>query len=278
MGTAFISHDPTAGLWTIGSADVSLTLALDPSRDFEVVRLASAAGQPWTIGTAPDTVVRVGGQTTPFGNRAGGFTYQNVTTVGQGPHRSARCDVRPGQVPLADDAALRRDRATRRRSKSGRPLPSLSGVVECGGSERCSPDGAGWHDALGQRPAGRRRERTTATPRSHCSSGTCGLARDSHSARLAVRPSKPFRGSRLTASSEEFYAGLMWSGAWSLGATRSSAGIDLTLGLARDVDELSARRSTARTRSSAWLEAACAEASAALRTVRDSRRARRAAR
>ncbi len=83
-GFATIANDPDAGTWTIASSGTSLVLALGATRDFEILRLSSLSNQPWTIGNLPDTFLKVGGQTLPFGNRAAGFVYQTVTTTVKG--------------------------------------------------------------------------------------------------------------------------------------------------------------------------------------------------
>jgi hypothetical protein len=60
QGDATIAHDEAAGTWTLDAGGASLTLALDPSRDFAIVSLTSASGNEWTTGAAADTFVRVG--------------------------------------------------------------------------------------------------------------------------------------------------------------------------------------------------------------------------
>src|SRR5580704_9767628 len=58
-GDASITQDESAGTWTIAAGGSSMTLALAPARDFNVVSLMSASRRNWALGTAPGTFVRV---------------------------------------------------------------------------------------------------------------------------------------------------------------------------------------------------------------------------
>ena len=50
LGDASITHDASAMTWSIAAAGTTLTLLLDPSRDFSVQRLATSNNKPWTVG------------------------------------------------------------------------------------------------------------------------------------------------------------------------------------------------------------------------------------
>ena len=60
-GNASIAHDAEAGTWSLAAGGATLTLDLDPGRDFHVLKLLSPSGQSWIIGTQADTVVTIGG-------------------------------------------------------------------------------------------------------------------------------------------------------------------------------------------------------------------------
>src|SRR5262245_30046316 len=79
-GTASIAHDADAGTYIIAASGTSLTLALDASRDFVVMSLATPRGASWSAAQISDTLIKVGGRTVAFGNRADGFALQNVAT------------------------------------------------------------------------------------------------------------------------------------------------------------------------------------------------------
>jgi alpha-galactosidase len=76
-GDASISHDPGAGTWTIVSGGATLVLGLDSLRDYEIL-LASASSRLWTVGATPDTAVTVNGRPLRFGNRQDGFVFRGT--------------------------------------------------------------------------------------------------------------------------------------------------------------------------------------------------------
>ena len=47
QGDATVTHDASAGTWTLSAGGAALTLALDPSRDFGIVSLLSGSGASW---------------------------------------------------------------------------------------------------------------------------------------------------------------------------------------------------------------------------------------
>src|SRR5262249_18706978 len=78
-GDASISYDGS-GKWTISAGGATLELAIDTGRDFAVNALTSPSGARWLTTPGPDTFVRVGTETLPFGKRDAGFALQGVTT------------------------------------------------------------------------------------------------------------------------------------------------------------------------------------------------------
>src|SRR5262245_27669992 len=78
-GDASISRDESVGTWTLASGGASLTLALDPSRDFGIVRFLTPSGANLVFASTPDSVVQIGGQTLGFGSRAAGFAYRGAS-------------------------------------------------------------------------------------------------------------------------------------------------------------------------------------------------------
>ena len=82
-----ISNDADARSWTIGANGTSLTLLIDPARDFQVLSLMSPIGEPGPSAVFRTRKLIVGGRTVPFGSRAAGFVLQNVV--------DRRCPDRP---------------------------------------------------------------------------------------------------------------------------------------------------------------------------------------
>src|SRR4029078_12643375 len=83
-GERAIAHDAHAGTWTLSAGGATLTLALDPSRDFAIVSLLSANGTSWALGTQADSTVRLAGHSLAFGNRSAGFAYEDVSVETRG--------------------------------------------------------------------------------------------------------------------------------------------------------------------------------------------------
>ena len=229
-GSAFISHDVSSRTWTIGSAGASLTLALDPTTDFQILRLASASDRSWTAGSAPDSVVKVGGQTLPFGSREAGFNYRDVSTTvdGSAVQLDATFDLAKQNLRITRHFAATSDTPTFEAWTTFAPLSGVPAVSDLDGVRLTVPPGTmHWVNGL-----------TSADPNPQRDSAFAMRQQD-----LRVGESLSFgakgRSSEDTVPwltidgpDEEFYAGLMWSGAWTMNASRSSAGLGLTLRLA----------------------------------------------
>ena len=228
-GSAVIANDPEARTWTIGSSGATLTLLVDPARDFQVVRLASPSGEPRTIGALPDTQITAGGKTVAFGSRAAGFVLQNVATSVSG--FTVRLDV-------TYDLPASRLRATRHyAATSGSPtfetwttFAPLSGSValsDLNAFKLTVPDGTlHWVNGLqGDNAATPRDSAFTRQQRRLAAGERLSLGAVGRSSEETV----PWFA--VTGDTEVFYAGLMWSGAWSMNADRGATGLKLTLGL-----------------------------------------------
>jgi hypothetical protein len=88
VGDASISQDGVT--WSVAAGGTTLTLIIGPSRDFEVVRLATPSNIAWTIGAVPDTTITVAGQALAFGSRAAGFSYISADAWADGRIRCCR--------------------------------------------------------------------------------------------------------------------------------------------------------------------------------------------
>src|SRR5260221_3247176 len=84
QGDAAIAHDAAEGTWTLTAGGASLTLALDPTRDFTIVSLVSASGTAWIAAGAADSSVRIGNRSLALGSRAAGFAYRDAGVVTRG--------------------------------------------------------------------------------------------------------------------------------------------------------------------------------------------------
>ncbi len=228
-GSASISNDPDAATWTIRSAGTSLTLEFDGTHDFRVLRLASSTGEPRTIGSLPDTQINVAGKTLPFGNRSAGFVFQNVATSADG--FTVKLDV-------TYDVPSVRLRTTRHYvAASGSPtFETWTTFASTGAAVSVSdlnafaltiPAGTvHWVNGLqGDGVEEARDSAFTLQQRALTSGERLTLGATGRSSEQTV----PWFA--VDSGREEFYAGLLWSGAWSLVAARNGDSLDLRLGL-----------------------------------------------
>jgi hypothetical protein len=84
LGDASVVRDSGAGTWTIGAGGATLTLALDASRDFQVLTFVSPSGLSWLVDGTAGTGLTLNGSFMAFGNAAAGFLYEDVTTSNDG--------------------------------------------------------------------------------------------------------------------------------------------------------------------------------------------------
>src|SRR5579862_3029559 len=56
-GDASIAQDAAAATWVVTAGGSVLTLGLDPSRDFQVLTLATGSGKTWMVAPAADTLL-----------------------------------------------------------------------------------------------------------------------------------------------------------------------------------------------------------------------------
>ena len=231
VGDASITQDESAGVWTIASGGSSMTLALAPSRDFQIVNLSSASGRNWSLGTAPGTFIRVINQSLPLGSRNFGFDYQGATTSAH--DRSLQLDA-TFALPTPGLRLTRHFRVT-----SGSPaietwtsyaaLPAGGvQVSDLNAFQLTVPNGTiHWLNGL--------RGDNADTIQDNAFTLRQRLLADGQSLSLG----SPGRSSQTTVpwftidgTNDEFFGALMWSGAWSLEAERVGPNLALTMGVA----------------------------------------------
>ena len=226
-GDASISQDGTT--WTVGAGGTSLTLALGPGRDFQIVRLATASNVAWTVGNAPDTTITLGGQALAFGQRAAGFAYVSADAWADGS--SLQLDA-VFQLPKASLRLTRHYRVT-----SGSPtfetwttFTSLGGVPSVSnlnGFHIAVPPGTiHWLTGLQGDNADLTNDKAFSLQKTVVASGGhFAIGAQARSSEQSV----PWIA--IDGAQDELYAALMWSGAWSLTADRVGVALALDLGL-----------------------------------------------
>jgi alpha-galactosidase len=228
LGDASIARDsPTT--WAIAAGGAVLTIESDPSRDFRVVSLTSPSKQLWIRNGGPGTSITVNGATPVFGSRAAGFQHETATTSNDGT--VIRLDV----AMIMPSTGLR----------VTRHIAAVSG----------SPTFETWTTfeavELPITVANVNAFELTLVPGTvHWLNGLQGDAADvTHDSAFTLRQQDVAVGSPLVLGArgrsseqtvpwfaidgthDEFYAGLMWSGAWSLSIQRSSAELVASFGL-----------------------------------------------
>src|SRR5216684_4729383 len=230
-GDASISHDTQAGSWSLSAGGTTLTLALDPSRDFQVLQLFTSLPRPWIVGTLSEPTITVNNASLVFGSRAAGFIYKNVTAA-----------VVVTDVALQLDATFDLPAAALRVTRhygiaSGSPTFETWNTFEALGAavtvsnltpfQASLPDGKlHWLTGLqgdsadnANATAFTLQEKTLAAGE-HFALGAQGRSSEEAVPMLAI-----------DGPGDEFYVALMWSGAWVLQVDRTGTGLALSLGL-----------------------------------------------
>ena len=228
QGDAAIAHDASVGTWTLSAGGATLTLALDPSRDFAIVSLLSASGTSWAIGTQPDSTVRLAGHSLAFGNRNAGFAYEDVSVETRGAtlQLNATFKVAAGGLAVTRHYAIVSGSPTFEAwttySGSGAVLADLNAL------QMTVPNGTvNWLTGLQGDAANVPTDTAFTLQQQSLSVNSPFTIGATHRASEHTVPWFSIDG-----GTDEFYGALMWSGAWSAVFERTVAGTVITVGLA----------------------------------------------
>jgi alpha-galactosidase len=230
VGDATIAHDQGTGTWSVSAAGTTLTLALDPSRDFSVTKLVTASGKPWIGTVAPDSVVTFGQETLPFGSRSAGFVYQGVTVApsGNGLQLNAVFDLPPAGLRVTRHYAVVPGSPTFEAWTTYAPTSGAPSLSNLSALQLTMPAG-GLHWLTGlqgdnadvENDSAFTLQQQTLAAGQQLTIGAAGRSSEQTVPWIAIDGVK-----------DEFYAALMWSGAWTLTANRTGSNISLAVGLA----------------------------------------------
>ena len=228
QGDAAIAHDAAAGTWTLTAGGAALTLALDPSRDFAIVNLTSASGTAWTTGAAADMFVRVRSQSLPFGGRAAGFAYRDAAVVTRGGTLQLNATFRLA----TDDLTVTRHYAIVSGSPSFEAWTTYEGagtaIADLNALQIAVPTGmVHWLTGLQGDTADVPTDSAFTLQQQTLTVNEPFALGASHRASERTIPWFSLDGTK-----DEFYAALMWSGAWSVLFDRTTTGTTITFGLA----------------------------------------------
>jgi len=238
-GDASIEHDLAAGTWTIRAAGAALTLALDPARDFALLGLIAPSGKAWTAGAASDSFVRIGSRTFPFGSRSAGFAYDSATVSAhdntiQLNAAFALADLTITRHYAAVPGSPSFEAWTTYTARSATAVADLN-VLQLtlqGGTIHwltgLEGDAAGGPD--GESDTAFTLQETSLASGGHLALGAAKRASEQTVPWIAI-DGAPAVASADSVSEDEFYAALMWSGAWSLTVDRAGEGLAIVVGL-----------------------------------------------
>src|SRR5438093_7499932 len=229
-GDASIVRDAAAGTYTLHAGGAALTLAVDGSHDFALVSLIGASGRTWSIGTAADSFVRVAGRTFAFGHRGSGFEYQGATvdTRGQALQLHVSFALPAASLLVTRHYAIVSGSPSFEAWTTFTPSGTPSTLADLNALSLSVPAGTiRWLTGLLGDTADvpsdgsfTLQEKTIAVGEPFTLGG----------ARRASEQTVPWFA--IDSGNDEFYAALMWSGAWTLDINRSASGLAIAFGLA----------------------------------------------
>jgi alpha-galactosidase len=231
LGDAYIAQDSATGTWTLGAGGATLALRINSTSDYQVTRLLSGSGHNWTAQAQPDTVMVVNGSTLSFGSRASGFQYQAVSTSNDG--HVLRLDATFTLLPMSllvtrhvaiTDGTPTFEVWTTFQSVGGQPVSisninAFQSVIPAGTLHWLTGHQAAAGDS--SRDSAFMQQQQTLAVGQSLTLGATNRSSEQTVPWLAV-----------DGAQDEFYAGLMWSGNWSLTVNGVSAGLSLSWGFA----------------------------------------------
>jgi alpha-galactosidase len=215
-GDASISHNGTT--WSIAAGGATLTLGLDSARDFAILGLVTPSNTPWTIAALPDTTITIAGRTLPFGNRAAGFALKSADahTVDNGLQLDAVFDLARASLRLTRHYRVTSGSPTFETWTTYVALGGRPSIANLNVLQLSLPAGAiRWVTGLrGDNADVENDSAFSLNRRDVAAGGHFAIGATARSSERAV----PWIA--IDGKHDEFYAALMWSGAWSLTADR----------------------------------------------------------
>ena len=229
-GDASIAQDETAGTWTLTAGGTSLKLALDAGRDFQILSLTTPSGISWTASPSPDTFVRVGDQTLVFGSRSAGFAYQSATveTHDNRLQLNATFDLASAGLRVTRHYAIVAGSPAFEAWTTYTPRSNAKSLADLNALQlTVLPGPIRWLNGLQGSAADVRNDAAFSLQQRTLANGeSLKLGAQGRSSEQTV----PWFA--IDGAEDEFFAALMWSGAWSLDVSRARMGLEVSFGLA----------------------------------------------
>src|SRR5262245_26492403 len=228
-GDASITHDDSAGTWTLAAGGTTLKLTSDAGRDFSIVSLTTRSDVAWAVGGGPDTLIHLGSQSLPFGSRGAGFVFQNATvdTAGDRLRWNATYELASAGLRFTRHYAIVNGAPAFEAWTTFTPTTNAKNLSDLNALQITLPAGQiRWINGLQGSAADVRNDASFSLQQRTLGNGEMlTLGAEGRSSEQTV----PWFA--VDGDQDEFFSALMWSGAWSLSITRGRIGLEVTFGL-----------------------------------------------
>lgn len=229
LGDSSISHDEGARTWTLVTGSARLILSLDASVDYQLVTLQGPTGQRWMPAAGADTWTTINGTHAPFGSRAAGYDFERVTTeqTDRSLRLAASYRYKPANMRVTRHVAMVDGSPTFEMWTTFESLGGDAILSDLNAFELKVRDGVvRWLNGLQGSTSDEPRPSAFSLNGRRIPLGEgLTLGAEGRSSESTV----PWFA--IDGEHEEFYAGLLWSGAWSLHIQHVADGLTLSFGL-----------------------------------------------
>jgi alpha-galactosidase len=225
LGDASITHDSASGTWRIAAGGASMTLAIDPAADYALTSWLSPSGVEWLRSTGPDTAVTVDGATYAFGRRVDGFVYRSVSTATNG----LRLELDATYVLAPKNLSVTRHIAVTSHSPTFEvwtTFQTTTGTVALSNPDafQAVVSAGTLHWLTGEQPSATNPTLDTEFARRRLTLAA-GQSMTLGSTARSSEGTVPWLA--IDGASDELYAAIMWSGAWSMTVAQTTAGLSM---------------------------------------------------
>jgi len=225
LGDATIDNDPRTGSWTVTAGRATMSFGLNASQNYTVTSILSPTGTEWIRTSGPDTIVTADGASHEFGNLSQGFGSPVVST---------RRDERRLELDIAYTLQPQNLVVTRHIAVvSGSPTFEVWTSFQVRDQPVAVSNIRAFHATVAPSSihwlTGEQLAASGGTPESSFTRQQRTLAvGDTFSLGSAGRSSElSIPWFSIDGAGDQLYSALMWSGQWSLTATRSNAGLSI---------------------------------------------------
>jgi alpha-galactosidase len=228
LGDASIDHDVAARAWVLSAGGARLVIGLDRAADLQILALYSPTGHNWIPSPQADTTVVINGQSESLGRRAGGFDLEDVSieNTGHTLKLHAAFHYRPANLRVVRHLALANGAPVFEVWTTFESLGGMAAISDLNAFELRVPEGP-VHWLNGLRGDSMDQEHLDAFALRTQRVGAEGLSLGAQG--RSSEETVPWFS--IEGAADEFFAGLLWSGAWNLNVTRSADRLSLSMGL-----------------------------------------------